>query len=198
VEDPPLTEFGRRQAECLAEWIRPVGLTRLITSPFRRALETTDFIKKATRLTPEVWVDLYEQGGCVSGTDTTSYTGRPGMARTEIVTAFPGYLLPDEIDEQGWWKCRPLEEMEEAEVRAESVARQTIRRFAHTEERVAFVSHGTFLRILIGVLFGVSVLERDWLGGILNTAVTKVLLTPDHTRLDSFNAVGHLPEGCIS
>ena len=37
VEDPPLTDLGRRQAELLAEWIESAGLTRLICSPFRRA-----------------------------------------------------------------------------------------------------------------------------------------------------------------
>lgn len=198
VEDAPLTDLGYRQVECLAEWLQSVGLTRLITSPFRRALETTASIKSTTSLIPEVWIDLCEQGGCVSGVDTTSYAGRPGMTRKEIMTDFPGYLLPEEIDERGWWKCQPCENMKGAEIRAEGVVRQTIQRFAYTEERVVFVSHGTFMRLLIGAFVGVSILERDWLGEVPNTAVTKFSITPEQIRLDFLNSVGHLPRELIS
>ena len=198
VEDAPLTDLGYRQAEYVAEWLQFVSLTRLITSPFRRAFETAASIKRTTGLIPEVWIDLCEQGGCVNGVDTTSYVGRPGMTRREILVDFPGYLLPEEIDEQGWWKCRPFERMEEAQARAEGVVRQTIQQFAHTEERVAFVSHGTFMRILIGAFVGVSVVDRDWLGDVPNTAVTKFCITYGQVRLDFFNSIGHLPGALIS
>ena len=64
VEDPGLTELGHRQAELLADWVPALNLTRLITSPFRRTLLTTEPIRRATSLIPEVRVDLHEQGGC--------------------------------------------------------------------------------------------------------------------------------------
>ena len=40
VEDPGLTELGLQQADCLGKWIGTLALTKVITSPFRRALET--------------------------------------------------------------------------------------------------------------------------------------------------------------
>ena len=77
VEDPALTAMGRRQAGLLADWITSLNLTRLITSPFLRTLETTEAIRQATRLTPEVRVQLHEQGGCYRGYGPDGREGRP-------------------------------------------------------------------------------------------------------------------------
>jgi len=38
VADPDLTDLGHQQAARLAERVRSLKLTRLLTSPFRRAL----------------------------------------------------------------------------------------------------------------------------------------------------------------
>jgi 2,3-bisphosphoglycerate-dependent phosphoglycerate mutase len=198
VEDAPLTALGHQQAKYLAERMKIPGITRLFTSPFRRTLETTEYIKRGSGLIPEVWIDLHEQGGVISGTEMRSYAGRPGMSRAEIEDAFPGYQLPPEIDTEGWWKCKPFEALEEAQIRAERVAWQVIHRFAQIDEGIIFVSHGTFIQLLLGALFGVSVLERDWIGAVLNTAVTKLVITPRHTRLELFNCVCHLPTDLIS
>lgn len=198
VEDAPLTELGHQQAVRLAERVRQTNLTQLFTSPFRRTLETTNYIKEITALTPEIWIDLHEQGGVISGTDSSSYTGRPGMTRTEILHSFPGYILPQEIDEQGWWKSKPFETMAEAQKRAERVAQRIMACFAHTEERIGFVSHGTFIRLLIGALVGSSVIERDWIGEVFNTSVAKLRITPKQTRLELFNCVCHLPPTLLS
>lgn len=40
VEDALLTELGHQQAGLAAEWIKTIGLDRLFSSPFRRALQT--------------------------------------------------------------------------------------------------------------------------------------------------------------
>ena len=40
IPDPPLTATGRRQAARLADRLAEVNVNRLVTSPYRRALET--------------------------------------------------------------------------------------------------------------------------------------------------------------
>ena len=81
VEDPALTDLGHEQSRRLAEHVTSLRLTKLITSPFRRALQTAEHIRLATGLIPEVRIDLHETGGCVSGIAPPLMVGRPGMTR---------------------------------------------------------------------------------------------------------------------
>lgn len=198
VEDPPLTELGRWQAERLAKRMQHLGLTRLFVSPFRRALETILPIRHVTDLVPEVWIDLHEQGGVMSGIDADSYAGRPGLARAEILDLLPEAILPEEIDHQGWWKCRPFEEVEEALQRAHRVARQVRERFAHAEERVALVSHGAFMSLLISAFVGLPDRGHDWFEDITNTAITKLTIMPAYTQFGLLNCVRHLPDEWVT
>lgn len=50
LADPILTAEGRAQAHALAHLMRARGVRRLITSPYRRALETTTIIARSTGL----------------------------------------------------------------------------------------------------------------------------------------------------
>lgn len=54
VDDPPLTEIGRRQAALLADRLRGIRADRLIVSPLRRARETAEPVAEALGLEPEV------------------------------------------------------------------------------------------------------------------------------------------------
>ncbi len=193
VDDPSLTAIGHEQARCLGLWCRGLKLDRLLTSPFRRTLETTQQIHQFTGLAPEVWIDLHEHGGCVGGMDAETFEGRPGMTRAELQTEYSGYALPDELDGEGWWKCKPHETTEQAEERAEKVAQTTMDRFGYTDERTAFVSHGGFLPILIGALLNHATNGYDWLDSVPNTAVAKLLLEGGRVRLAFYNSVIHLP-----
>lgn len=198
IAEPPLTELGRRQARRLADWIQPVGLTRLLTSPFLRALETTEYIRQATGLRPEIWIDVHEQGGCVCGTDIESFCGQPGMTRSETEKAFPGYLLPPEFNSSGWWQCKPYETHDLAQTRALRVAKRFRDEFARTEERVGCVSHGQFFQYLVAALLGFNVDPKHWLCPMVNAAVTLLILEPESDRLFSFNNTGYLPPDMIS
>lgn len=46
--DTPLSERGRRQASQLASRLRPLGITRIVTSDLARALETAEAVAAAT------------------------------------------------------------------------------------------------------------------------------------------------------
>ncbi|MBC8353742.1 MAG: histidine phosphatase family protein [Planctomycetes bacterium] len=192
VEDPGLTELGHQQAQLLGAWIPSLKLTRLITSPFRRTLLTTEPIRRATLLTPEVQVDLHEQGGCYSGHSFPNITGRPGMTRDEIEAEFSDYQVSDDIDGSGWWSSKPFETWEAARWRAARLIESTKREFAHTDERVAFVMHADIKSLFL------SHLHDEHLGVPCNTSVTEIELTPNSHKILEFNLTGHLPADRIT
>ncbi|MBI2480542.1 MAG: histidine phosphatase family protein [Planctomycetia bacterium] len=192
IEDPGLTELGRQQAEHLAKWIPLLRLTRLITSPFRRTLMTTEPIRRVTALIPEVRIDLHEQGGCYAGHDLSSKVGRPGMTRREIEAEFSGYRVADNIDGAGWWQSKPYETWEAARIRAARLLEETCREFAHTDERVAFVMHADIKRLFL------SHLHADPLDVPCNTSVTEIEFTTNSQRLRAFNQINHLPSRLVT
>lgn len=199
VEDPALTDLGRQQAAALAALLQTARLTRLITSPFRRSLETTDAIRQRAQLTPEVWVDLHEQGGCYAGFEPAAYEGRPGMTDREIAAEFPGYRIAPEIDGAGWWKSQPYEPMAAARQRARRLIGHTLELFAGTDEHVAYVMHGDFKKLMLEELFADSPgrLAR-WPSQIYNASLSIVELATAATRLDQYNSTGHLPFHLLS
>ena len=193
VEDPELTDLGLRQAERLAAWIPSLELTRLVTSPFRRTLLTTQPIQQATGLTPQVRVDLHERGGCYRGHIRGKEEGRPGMSRAEIRREFGDHIFDDPIDDVGWWGSKPYESFHHANHRASRLLRRTIDEFSGTGERVAYVMHADFKCLFIGAFHrqGLSEVPR-------NTSVTRVILEEGTATLADFNRIDHLNEELIS
>ena len=191
-DDPGLTELGRDQARRLAARLAEWQPERLLTSAFRRTLETTSPVAQATGLTPELVVDLHEQGGCQAGPSPEVYQGCPGMTRDEIVSEFGDWTLPDSIDQDGWWKGRRWERPDEAEERARLVAGELVEQFGDVSTRVAVITHGMFKPILISALLGRPFIGNEWLGDLHNTSVAQLQLSAAGVVLESYNDTGHL------
>lgn len=187
IPDPPITAVGRQQADRLAESIDRLKLTRLISSPFLRALQTTAPLHEATGLVPHVRAEWHEEGGCYSGHIPGQLRGEPGMTRAEIETRFPGYLVHDEIDDRGWWRRQPWETTERSQARARRVLKAVCDEFRGASERVAFVTHADFKCHLLRLV------HDDWIDVPRNTSVTTLEITDDSARLVDFNRVDHLP-----
>ena len=219
VCDPALTELGLRQARLVAEHLanglnpellawspdgggsnhsrRGYDITRLYCSPMMRALQTAQPIGQVLGLTPEVWVDIHEQGGIfLDHGEAGGVVGYPGKTRPEILAEFPGYSLPEEVTDQGWWKWG-YEEMSVCHGRAIRVAEELGQRAAG-DERIAIVTHGGFMDALLKALF--NQLPAYFLFYYhYNTAITRVDFRSDG-RLDFryLNRVTHLPPDAIS
>lgn len=191
-DDPGLTELGRDQARRLAARLVEWQPERLLTSAFRRTLETTSAVADATGLTPELVVDLHEQGGCQAGPSPEVYQGCPGMTRDEIVSEFGDWTLPGSIDQDGWWKCRRWERPDEAEERARLVAGEMVEQFGDVSTRVAVITHGMFKPILISALLGRPFIGNEWLGDLYNTSITQLQLSAAGVVLESYNDTRHL------
>ena len=218
VCDPPLTELGWRQAELLGQHLLagvnldplwsgdPASLHRnghgytihrLFCSPMRRTLQTGDVIGRALGLTPEVWVDIHEEGGIwLDHGGEIGAVGYPGMTRGEILAGFPGFILPQEITETGWWRSG-REDAPAVRARAERVAR-TLRGWAKRDERIALVTHGAFTSYLLRALLEQppslpTFYHQD------NTGMTLVRFWPDDAlSLRYLNRVDHLPVELIT
>lgn len=192
VEDPGITGLGRRQAARLAERVGTLKLTRLVTSPFRRTLETTRPIYETTSLKPEVRVDLHEQGGCYGGHTVDNIHGRPGMNRAQIEQEFPGYAVSADIDGIGWWASKPYESYQEAKRRAGRLLQHAVDEFGDTDERVAFVMHAD-IKLLFLQHFHSEPLDCPW-----NASVTMLQITPGKCQLVDYNCIRHLPDDLVT
>jgi len=147
VPDPPLTELGHQQVRQLAQYYRNLDrIDRVLTSPFRRTLQTTLPLLEARDMRAAIWTDLFEVGGCFSGYVPGAMKGASGMTDTEIASEFPHFDIPGDIGEQGWYKCQPVETWELAELRA---GRQAIRLRNNFEDHGADIPNTSVTHIQI-------------------------------------------------
>lgn len=212
VCDPALTELGERQAEILARHLASgielepshngrtqvgYGITRLYCSPMWRALQTAAPVGRALGLTPEVRTDIHEYGGIyLDHGDGRGPMGYSGKTCHEILAAFPGYVLPDDISEQGWWN-RNYEDWPACHQRAIRVA-EVLRDWAGSDERIGIISHGGFVDALLKALFN-QLPERSHFYYHYNTAISRVDFRSDG-RLDIcyLNRVDHMPPELVT
>ncbi len=215
--DPPLTELGQRQALAVAQYLAEVAatdpfdrsegdrqITHLYCSAMLRTLQTTQPVGQALALAPEIWLDLHEHGGLFHGNPRNGDNLRsyPGITRPQVESAFPGFVLPDGLTEDGWWRG-VYEDMPGCYARAIRVAR-TLRRRAEENrasgvaERMVLLSHGTFIDCLLKAFFNQAP-QRQLFYFHYNTAITRVDFRPDDTLvLRYLNRTQHLPSDLLS
>jgi 2,3-bisphosphoglycerate-dependent phosphoglycerate mutase len=201
VDDPPLTEIGLKQAPLVARHLAEApakdphnkggvaagfGITKLFTSAMLRCLQTSAPIAEALDLDPEIWVDVHEECGIwLEGVEKL-----PGLTRSEIADQFPRVVIPDEIGEDGWWN-RPRETETEWLVRAQRVADRLWSEFADTDERLAVVAHGGFIKDLVSVLIAGGPLSPGIISS-RNTSVTCFSFVEGQLVVGYLNRIDHL------
>lgn len=212
--DPDLTPIGYQQANILARALlntpeMPTGaiglddggdttfrLTQLYCSPMWRALLTTRPLAAAFGLQPEVWVDIHEEGGLYLEHEDGTVQGFPGLTRHEMQRQFPGYRLPPEITDEGWWNpARGRESASQAMERAIRAA-FALREQARSDARIALVTHGDFMSHLLKALLNQLPGQRHELYyAHYNTAITRIdFLEGTHRMLVHYvNRFEHLP-----
>lgn len=239
VPDPPLTELGVHQAQLLAEHLAAGNhvspydehngdITALYCSAMHRSLQTASIIQEAAGVTPEVWVDIHEHGGMFSRNDDGDLKGLSGKTRQDIQAEFPGYILPDDVTDTGWWHADGREDLAGCQARAIRVASQ-LRRWAAEERHalagangdgvlgtlwqgarklagdgvgreqcIVLISHGTFMSMLIKALTNILPAEQIH-HTHYNTGVTRVdFFDEGRMAIHYMNRVEHLPANVIS
>jgi 2,3-bisphosphoglycerate-dependent phosphoglycerate mutase/probable phosphoglycerate mutase len=211
--DPSITELGKQQTVALAEylanahnidiWIEQLpdqrqitygcGITKLYTSPMRRALETCQPIAEKLRLIPEVWVELHEHGGMYKDEgEKGGIVGYSGMTRAEMQQAFPHFSLPPTVTDAGWYDpADGAEDIAGCQARAIRVA-TALRAQASSDERVALITHGTFSSCLLKALLNLLP-AHDMHFNHYNAGVSRVDFRKDGTTVLRFtNRMQHL------
>lgn len=224
VQDPELTPIGHQQAQHVGSFLKdganlerlvlippdspdrdapqPFGITHLYCSAMHRALQTARPIGLALGLPPHIWLDIHEHGGIYLDQPDGTTLGYGGRTRSQVVAEFDGYVLPDGLTEDGWWKPEyGCEDMPDAQARAIRVAGELRRRAlneATAAHRVALVTHGTFIDGLIKALLGNLPTDR-YFHWHYNCAITRIdLLSDGRLILRYVNRVTHLPPALIT
>lgn len=213
LTDPELSETGRQQAALLSEHLKPrampanetqpaptkvsgFAISRLYCSPMRRALQTARPVAAALGLPAEIWLDVHEVGGIrYDAGDGRGPQGYAGLSRAEVAAQFPGFVLPADFAEAGWWDRPP--EQEEYVARLRRVAR-AVRAMARSGEgNIAVITHGTAANCLLHALFGSESYEEFYFCHA-NTGITSVDFSEDETFLRYHNRLDHLPDSLIT
>ena len=140
IEDPELTELGQAQAHAAAAALAGAGITRVIVSPYLRALQTAEPFRALPGVSVEVMHEVRER---------TAFVCDIGSAPAQLATRFPHHEfghLPER-----WWH-------ESQESEAEVIARADTFRADMRERKDArttlLVSHWGFILALTGVSVG--------------------------------------------
>jgi glucosyl-3-phosphoglycerate phosphatase len=137
IEDPAITALGVAQARTAAGFLADQGVQRLITSPYRRALETASIIARALEVPISVNPIVREH---------YAFSCDIGSPRSVLAAAWP------DIDfshiEERWW---PREDETDDLVAARG--REFLEQAAVLDDRnsVAVVSHWGFIRGITGL-----------------------------------------------
>ena len=145
IIDPRLTELGHSQAADAARQLAGEGITRIITSPYTRALQTVSPIAKALGL--NVFINPIVRERYAFACDV-------GTPKTELEQAWPehDFSTVDEV----WWP--PVEETAESVVGRAALFRAEMAALPDWSDTLV-VSHWGFILSLTGI----SVTNGQWL-----------------------------------
>lgn len=212
--DPELTAVGVTQAERLAQFLargsgaspeafdphnlQGFGITHLYCSLMVRAVETGTYVADAIDRPLTAWTDLHETGGIFTENEEGQAVGQSGKPRSYFTTHYPELVLPEDLDEQGWWN-RPFEGRTERQARAERVAERLLAEHGDTEHRVALISHGGFYNHLLAALLGWDRGSDQWFL-LNNAAITRMNIHPESRAVTVVyaNRVDFLPDDQIT
>ena len=217
-EDPELTSVGRQQAALLAgylaqrvpvqddaeqdatpDWWNGTGfdITHVYCSLMVRAVATGTAVATALNLPLIGLRDAHETGGIyLQDPETGERVGLLGRTRAYFEEHYPNLVLPDDMDDQGWWN-RPFEERDERQERAERLVAKLLARHKETEDRVALISHGGFYNHVLAAMLNLPE-EREYWFSMNNTAITRIDFREDRTWVGYMNRVDFLPRELIT
>jgi glucosyl-3-phosphoglycerate phosphatase len=136
IEDPELTPLGTQQAEEAAAQLAPIALTRIIVSPYSRALQTAEPILAVHRIPVNVMQEVRER---------TAFICDIGSPPDLLASRFPHHdfsHLPSR-----WWH-EGVETLEETIARADAFRAHMAAR--EDSAMTLVVSHWAFILAICG------------------------------------------------
>ena len=136
ITDPSLTPLGQSQAEAAAAALADAGITRILASPYTRALQTAAPTARALGLPVQVHAGVRER---------YHFKCDIGSPPATLAAAWPDHSF-DHLDEVWWPSSTESEESVEARAAAFRAEMAADPDWAHT----LVVSHWAFLLTLTG------------------------------------------------
>lgn len=189
VVDPQLSDRGIKQATLLADYVKATkqtGTHRLFCSAMHRSIHTAQHLSQALGVKPELWVDIFEEGGMFHATkNEVSYHGKTKVQIEEL-----GVKVSDEfatgvyskLTDSGWWQ-HGRETHAQCVERAESVVKKLYELAHHYKGKhttLWLVAHGDFLSVLMK-----TILKTDLPNSYIyhdNCGVTQVAINCTNTK----------------
>ena len=178
ISDPGLSDEGRDQAERLAAWLGPEEVDAIVTSPMRRARETSAVLEKALQIEAPVLPDLREWDRDVPV--PLVYQAIEEMESTDPrATAIAEGRFEDFVPEL---------DLPAFQARARDVLEQVFERW--TAGRVVAVSHGGIINAMIGAILDIP--QVFWFNPGYTSVTQVARLDSGRTIVRSVNETGHL------
>lgn len=217
THDPEITEIGRQQAEHTAEylasgddgapsgWAHKIqnrggfGLTHLHCSLMVRAVATGSAIANRLGLPLHAWVDWHEEGGLyLDDEEKGARVGYPGYGRAYFAEHYPALIVPETLDDQGWWGKGFEEDPDRAE-RARRVVAELRERYGGTEAVVGIVSHGGFYNHFLAAIYGLPGPTMPIRHAMNNCALSRFVFETDGRAYIAYqNRADHLPNELLT
>jgi len=137
IEDPELTPLGLEQAAAAARELAGTRLTRIIISPYTRALQTAQPILQVHQVPVSIMREVREQA---------AFTCDIGTAPARLATRFPHHDF--EHLPATWWH-EGVESSEQTQQRADEF--RVLMAAREDQDTTLLVSHWAFLLALTGV-----------------------------------------------
>ena len=171
----------------------------------RRAAFTAAPIAQALDIPLIAWAEIHEEGGIYSRGDKANLAGLPGRPRSFFMENFRTLVLPDNLDETGWWN-RAFEGEEERQPRADQVFAELLARHkdqrGQPEHRIAFVSHGGFFMRLVCTILKLPWRQaaygmKSWFV-LNNCAISRFDIYKEEINIAYLNRTDFLPDHLIT
>jgi len=95
--DCGLTDLGRRQSSAVAAALAKLGIACVLSSPYRRCLETAEMIRQAAGAAAELWPAV-----CEHHHDPFPPGPWPLPRRSELTQKWPNFAAPPDMPETHW------------------------------------------------------------------------------------------------
>lgn len=180
ISDPPLSEFGLRQADATAAYLKGTKIDRIYSSPLLRAMQTAEKIGETTGVKPEPVADLREENyGWLEGKRDwwSTFKGRKSLIPFYIATRLSISALTGEP----FWQFRQRVVNTWTKIKEENPS-----------GTIAIVAHSGVLRTILTSEFGGTRSETDKYS-LTACSVSRIEINGRGPQIISLNENSHLP-----
>ena len=179
--DVPLTDLGRQQAACTAEFLADIPLAAVYSSDLSRAYDTGSAVARLHGLSVTTCADLREI--CAGAWEGGTYA--------QLEASYPAYSTW--IHEIGKATCTDGESVAELQARVWNAVQSIVAK--HPDESICIVSHGTPIRAITALLTDTPLAQMHTVPWASNASVTVAEFeTPQQGRIVSHDLHEHLKE----